>query len=308
MIAERNSMASSNGATKPKRVAKVKIVSTIRDMQTVIERWRSNRKKIGFVPTMGALHEGHLSLIREARKTCDRVVVSVFVNPMQFGPQEDLEAYPHDLKKDTRLATSEKVDVLFVPTVDAMYPEGFATQVKGGAQYTQTMCGESRPDHFDGVTTVVAKLLGITRPHKAFFGQKDFQQALIVQRMVVDLNLGCEVEVLPTVRESDGLAKSSRNSYLSEEERRAAPALYQALKLAEGMLQVGERNPQDMLNAVTKRLRTESLIEIEYVTAKNANTLEDVNILAGRVLVAIAVQLGKARLIDNIVVDVPSGS
>lgn len=308
MIAERNSAASSIGANKTKRTAKVKVVTTIHEMEIVIERWRGNRKKIGFVPTMGAFHEGHLSLIREARKTCDRVVASIFVNPLQFGPQEDQETYPRDLKRDTRLAAQEKVDVLFVPAAKEMYPPDFTAQVKVGDQYLRTLCGKNRPGHFAGVTTVVTKLLNIIRPHKTFLGQKDYQQVLIIQRMVVDLNVGCEIVVLPTIRENDGLAKSSRNSYLSEEERRAAPAIYQALKLAEGMLQVGERNPKDMLEAVTKRLRTESLMDIEYVAAKNAYTLEDVNILAGRILVAIAVRLGRARLIDNIMVDVPSGS
>jgi len=308
MIAEHNPVSSGNNSTRSKRYPKVKIISTVKEIRGVVDKWRSNRKHIGFVPTMGALHEGHLSLIREARKTCDRVVVSIFVNPLQFGPNEDFANYPRDLKRDIRLVSAEKVDVLFIPTLEEMYPPGFNTQVIVGEELTKTLCGESRPHHFAGVTTVVTKLLLLTRPHKAFFGQKDYQQALIIQRLVADLNIGCEVLVMPTIREADGLAKSSRNSYLSEEERRAAPVIFQALKLAESMLQVGERNPKDLLEAVRKRLRSEPLIKIEYVAARNAETLEELNILSGRVLVAIAVQLGHARLIDNIIVDVPSGS
>ncbi|MBN1595002.1 pantoate--beta-alanine ligase [candidate division FCPU426 bacterium] len=286
----------------------MKIIPAAKELQTVVERWRRGRKKIGLVPTMGALHDGHLSLIREARKTCDRVIVSIYVNPIQFGPQEDLADYPRDAKRDIRLLRAEKVDCLFTPTDEEMYPAGFDTRVVVNEKYTKPLCGESRPQLFVGVATVVAKLLALTRPQRAFFGQKDYQQCLVVTRLAADLNTGCEIVMLPVVRETDGLAKSSRNVYLNEDERRAAPAIYQALKLAEGMLQVGERNPQALLEAVRKRLRSESLIQIEYVSAKNADTLEDLNILAGRVLVAIAVRLGKARLIDNSIVAVPTGS
>ncbi|MCK5219757.1 pantoate--beta-alanine ligase, partial [bacterium] len=208
----------------------------------------------------------------------------------------------------SRIAAAEKVDLLFAPSVDEMYPEGFDTRVRVSDRLTETLCGLSRPNHFSGVAVIVAKLLILVHPHKAYFGQKDFQQTLIVQQLARDLNLDCEIEVQPTVREADGLAKSSRNGYLSEEERRAAPIVYQALKLAEGILQVGERNPRDMIEAVNKRLRSESLIEIEYVAVKNANTLEDLNVLTGRVLTAVAVRLGRTRLIDNIIVEVPSGS
>lgn len=286
----------------------MKTVTTVKEMRALSERWRRNRKTLALVPTMGALHEGHLELIRRARASCERVVVSIFVNPKQFGPTEDLERYPRDLKRDIRLCTAEKADVVFVPAVEEMYPPGFDTAVVVTPRLTQPLCGASRPGHFQGVATVVAKLFSIVRPHQAFFGQKDHQQSLVVRRLAADLNTGVEVVVLPTVRETDGLARSSRNAYLTEEERRSAAAIYQALKLAEGMLQVGERNPKEVQEAVRKRLRAEPGLEIEYLATKNAETLEDLNILAGRVLVAVAVRLGATRLIDNIVVDVPTGS
>lgn len=286
----------------------MKTVTTIKECRTVIERWRCNKKKIGFVPTMGALHDGHLALIREAKKQCDKVVVTIFVNPTQFGPDEDYEDYPRELKKDSKLLTNEKADLLFLPGKEELYPEGFATQVVVSDRLTQTMCGLIRPGHFTGVATIVTKLLNCVKAHVAFFGQKDYQQTIIVKRLSEDLNTGTQIIVCPTVRESDGLAKSSRNSYLSDDERRAAPAVYQALKLAEGMLQVGERNPESLKEAVKKRLKSEPNMEIEYIEAKNAETLEDLNILSGKVLVAVAVKLGKARLIDNIVTEVASGS
>jgi pantoate--beta-alanine ligase len=295
-------------AVKPRGRGKAKLVATAKDLRLRTERWRRNGKTIGLVPTMGALHEGHLSLIREARRTCDRVVVTLFVNPLQFAPAEDLDTYPRDLKRDLRQVSAEKADVLFAPAKEELYPEGFDTRVVPGDRLTQPLCGQSRPQHFVGVATVVAKLMNLIRPHRAFFGQKDYQQWLVVKRVVADLNLGCELILLPTVREADGLARSSRNVFLSKEERLAAPALHQALKLAEGMLQVGERNPKEILEAVRKRLRSEPLIDLEYVAVKNADTLEDLNILTGHVLVALAVRLGKTRLIDNILVDLVSGS
>jgi pantoate--beta-alanine ligase len=286
----------------------VKTVTGVKEMRTLAERWRRNGKTVALVPTMGALHEGHASLIRGGRAACDRLVVSVFVNPTQFGAGEDYEKYPRDFKRDARLAANEKADVLFAPTAEEMYPPEFDTAVTVGPELTQTLCGLTRPGHFQGVATVVAKLLAIVRPAQAFFGQKDYQQTLVVKRLAADLNTGCEIVVLPTLRDADGLAKSSRNAYLSEEERRVAGALYQALKLAEGMLQVGERNPKELLEAVRKRLKAEPKIDIEYVAAKNADTLEDLLILSGRVLVAAAIRVGGTRLIDNVLVDVPSGS
>lgn len=295
-------------AGKPRGRGKTKLVTTAKDIRIITERWRRNGKTIGLVPTMGALHEGHLSLLREARRTCDRVVVTLFVNPLQFGPAEDLETYPRDQKRDRRQVAAEKADVLFAPAVEEMYPGGFDTRVMPADKLAQPLCGQSRPGHFIGVATVVAKLMNLTRPHRAFFGQKDYQQWLVIKRVTEDLNLGCELTLMPTVREADGLAKSSRNANLNKEERAAAPALHQALKLAEGMLLVGERNPKEILEAVRKRLRSEPLIDLDYIAVKNADTLEDLNILTGRVLVALAVRLGKTRLIDNILVDLASGS
>ncbi len=286
----------------------MKTVTTIKEIRTVVERWRRNRKTIAFVPTLGALHEGHLALIRAARQAGDRLVVSIFVNPKQFGPGEDFERYPREPKRDARLAAAEKVDVLFSPGAEEMYPPDFDTAVVVQKQLTQTLCGASRPGHFEGVATVVAKLFNLVRPQRAFFGQKDYQQFLVVKRLAADLNTGCEIVMLPTVREADGLAKSSRNAYLTPEERASAPAVYQALKLAEGMLQVGERNPKEVIEAVRKRLRAEPKMEVEYIATKHAGTLEDLNILAGTVLVAVAVKLGATRLIDNVLVDVSTGS
>jgi len=286
----------------------MKIIENIKELVTAIKRWQSNRKTIGFVPTMGALHEGHLSLIKAARKECERVVVSIFVNPMQFGPEEDFSQYPRDLKKDKRLLKLEKTNLLFIPKTEEIYPEDFNTKVIVDEKLTNTLCGINRPEHFAGVSTMVTKLLILVRPQVVYFGQKDYQQVLVIRRIIKDLNLGCKLEMLPTSRETDGLAKSSRNTYLSSEERQAAANIYKALKLAESMLQVGERNPKEVIEAVRKTLRVESSIEIEYIATKNAETLEDLNVLAGKVLVALAVKLGKARLIDNIIVEVPSGS
>jgi len=286
----------------------MKTFGEIKDIRTTVKRWRCNKKTIGFVPTMGALHEGHLSLIRAAKQACDKVIVSIFVNPTQFGENEDLANYPREVKKDNKLLLNEKVDVLFHPEVTTMYPEKFGTKVMVPEKLTQTLCGLSRPGHFTGVATVVTKLLSIVCPDHAYFGQKDYQQYLVIQQLNQDLNLGATIHLCPIIRENDGLAKSSRNTYLSAAERRAAPAVYQALKLAEGMLQVGERNPEALKAAITKRLNNEESIEIEYIAAKNAETLEDLNILAGKVLVAIAVKLGKTRLIDNTVVEVAPGS
>ncbi len=286
----------------------MKTISTIKELKTTVERWRCTKKKVGVVLTMGALHEGHLALVRAAKAECQKVVVTIFVNPMQFGPNEDYATYPRDTKKDTRLLTNEKVDLLFAPSVESLYPQGFGTQVLVPEGLTKVLCGAARPGHFNGVAVVVTKLLNLCHGHVAYFGQKDYQQTLVIKRLVEDLNLGTEIKVLPTVREADGLAKSSRNAYLSEDERRAAPAIYQALKLAEGMLQVGERNPESLKEAVKKRLASEPRLEIEYIATKDATTLEDLNILSGKVLVAVAVKLGKARLIDNVVVDVETGS
>lgn len=256
---------------------------------------------IGLVPTMGALHEGHLSLIRAARRACDVVVVTLFVNPTQFGAGEDLAAYPHDEARDAALAEAEGVDLLFAPATEEVYPVGFTTAVEVSG-LTDVLCGapESRgAEHFGGVTTVVAKLLNLVQPDIAYFGQKDAQQAIVLRRMVHDLDFPVRIDVLPTVREPDGLAMSSRNRYLSAEERERAAALNRALRAAERSVAGGERSVDAVLAAARTQLR-EAGIEAEYVEARDAENLTPAKSFNGRpVLVALAARVGRARLIDN---------
>ncbi len=271
-------------------------------MQRVAEQLRSEGR-VGFVPTMGALHQGHLKLMEVARERCDRLVVSIFVNPIQFGPKEDYRFYPRDLQRDLRLVKQVGADVVFYPDVKEMYPKGYATyvEVEGLTRY---LCGRSRPGHFRGVTTVVAKLFNIVKPHLAVFGQKDAQQAFVIKRMVKDLNYDIEVLVVPTVREKDGLAMSSRNVYLNSKEREEAPVLYRALKLAEGLIRNGERDAKRVKGAMRSLIREESEGRIDYIEIVDTNRLEPVKKLKGEVLIALAVYFGKARLIDNIIVKV----
>lgn len=260
---------------------------------------------IGFVPTMGYLHEGHLALVREARKTCQTVVVSIFVNPIQFAPHEDLERYPRDIDRDLRMLEEEGVDVVFMPPIPEMYPQGYVTYVRLKG-LTDCLCGCSRPGHFDGVATVVTKLLNIVRPDKAFFGQKDGQQVLVIRKMVEDLNMEPEIVTVPTVREPNGLAMSSRNVYLHAEERRAAPVLYQGLMAAEAAFKNAERNPERLCKIVTDRISREPLARIDYVEIRSIPNLEPVKIIEGPALLAIAAYFRNVRLIDNIVLDTPN--
>lgn len=261
---------------------------------------------IGFVLTMGALHEGHLSLVRQARKICDQAVVSIFVNPLQFGPQEDLDHYPQNLERDFELLKKEKVDVVFVPKPKEMYPEGFQTlvEVSGLSRY---LCGKHRPIHFRGVATVVLKLFNIVSPHKAFFGNKDFQQRVMIDRLVKDLHLDIEVVACPIVREADGLAMSSRNVYLSPEERKRATVLYRALKKGKELFQLGERRSSKIITQVTEMIDKENPKHIDYVTVSDCETLEEVSEIETPSLLAVAVQFGQGhkttRLIDNVVLD-----
>ncbi len=262
---------------------------------------------IGFVPTMGAFHEGHLSLIRRARSQNDVVVVSIFVNPLQFGPGEDFERYPRDLARDADLARQEGVDALFVPEVEEMYPPGFSTKITVGEMATK-MCGASRPGHFDGVCTVVMKLIGIVQPHRIYLGRKDAQQLIILQKMIRELNVDVKVVDCPTVREKDGLAMSSRNAYLTPEERQQAPVLYKALRMAQREILVGgERDPQRLKSKMERMILDGTSFKIDYIAMVDPETLEERKSLAGRTLIALAAYLGKARLIDNIMVDVPGG-
>jgi len=256
-------------------------------------------KKIGFVPTMGALHQGHLSLIRKAREECDRVVVSIFVNPTQFGPGEDFDRYPRDLESDVRLCEREGVDVVFAPSVEEMYPENFSTWVEVKGNLTETLEGAHRPGHFRGVTTVLTKLFNIVIPDCSYFGEKDYQQALVVKKLVDDLNIPVEIVLAPTIREIDGLACSSRNRYLSKEERRAARVLYQSLLRAKTEIQDGEDNPSCIISSMEDLILEEPLAKIDYIAIVDPVSLKPVKRIRGEVLVAVAVKIGKTRLIDN---------
>lgn len=272
-------------------------------IKTYLRKIQAGGKTVGLVPTMGYLHEGHLSLIRRAATENDLVVVSIFVNPIQFGPGEDLEKYPRDLNRDLQLSEAAGAQVVFTPSAQEMYGSDFRTyvHVKG---LTDHLCGRSRPGHFQGVTTVVTKLFNIIRPDKAYFGQKDAQQALIIRKMVQDLNGDLEVIICPIVREADGLAMSSRNVYLSGDQRRQAAILYQALRAARQMIDAGERCAIRVIEEMTKLITSQPLAEIDYVAVVDANTLSDLSQLSGTILIAVAVRFGSTRLIDNIIVEV----
>jgi pantoate--beta-alanine ligase len=275
------------------------------ELRDALEPTRREGGKIGLVPTMGYLHEGHLSLLRAARKRSDVVVMSLFVNPAQFGPGEDLNSYPRDEARDAELAERAGVDLIYAPPVDEVYPDGVATGVEVNGGLTEVLDGEPNQrgsGHFRGVTTVVAKLLNSVAPDVVFFGQKDAQQAIVIRRMVRDLDFPVEVDVLPTVREPDGLAMSSRNAYLSPEERRRAAALIRALRAAEAVAESGETRPDVALDAARAELE-QAGIEPEYLEAREADGLAPAESLNGRpVLVAIAARVGRARLIDNLVI------
>ena len=270
---------------------------------TIAEFRRARRQLIGtlgLVPTMGALHQGHLALVRRARAENDFLAVSIFVNPSQFGPDEDLAAYPRDMPRDLSLLDAEGVDTVFVPTVEEMFPPGFDSWVDVGA-LSQRLEAEHRPGHFKGVTTVVAKLLHIVRPDLAYFGQKDGQQATVIKRMVTDLAMGVDIVVVPTVRESDGLALSSRNAYLTPEQRAAAPVVYAALSRAQRLWEAGDRNVDTLRREVRSVLDAEPRIEeIDYVSVADSSTLEEVDAVRGPVMVSTAVRIGSTRLIDNL--------
>lgn len=262
---------------------------------------RAGGGRIGLVPTMGALHEGHLSLIRAARGRQDRVVVSIFVNPAQFGPGEDWERYPRSLERDSELCRQEDVAAVFAPPVEEMYPEPSLTHVRV-SRLTEGLCGAYRPGHFDGVTLVVAKLLNIVQPDRAYFGQKDAQQAAVIKRMVVDLNWPIEIIVCPIVREADGLAMSSRNQYLGPQQRQQALCLYRSLAAARDMVAGGERCVAAIDAAVRRMIEAAGTCTIDYVEIVDPETMQPLAELAGPALVAVAVRIGSARLIDNMIV------
>ena len=281
-------------------------METVRDMDRMrglVERARAAGRVVGLVPTMGFFHEGHLELMRRARAECDVVVVSLFVNPTQFGPAEDYDAYPRDFARDGALAEEVGVDYLFSPGAEQMYPEGFQTSVSV-EEISKVMCGAIRPGHFDGVAAVVAKLFNIIPAHKAYFGQKDAQQLVIIKRMAEDLNFPLEMVAVPTVREEDGLAMSSRNSYLSQEERRAATVLYRSLETAASLIESGARNAEVIRGDMEKVISTEALVNLEYIVICDNIYLQPLPELSGEVLVALAARVGVARLIDSMVFDV----
>ncbi|MBI5043628.1 MAG: pantoate--beta-alanine ligase [Nitrospirae bacterium] len=267
----------------------------IKSLSSTIKEIKAQKKTIGFIPTMGFLHEGHLSLMRFAKKVTDVVVVSIFVNPTQFGPKEDFNAYPRDMEGDKRKCLEAGVDILFIPPASEIYPENYITYVNV-EKITDVMCGASRPGHFRGVATIVAKLFNIVKPDKAFFGQKDYQQTVIIKRMAADLNMDIDIEVLPTVRESDGPAMSSRNFYLNEEERKAAACLYRSLTKAEEMIKSGERGSAKIIGSMQKIIEAEKLAKIDYITIADAETLEEAKTIDRKVVIALAVWIGKTRL------------
>ena len=278
----------------------MKIITTISEMQFASESFRQAGKTIGFVPTMGFLHEGHLSLMRTARQECDVVVVSIFVNPTQFGPQEDLGRYPRDEQGDRKKCESAGVDVLFMPGTAEMYPEKpvvFVT-VEGIADMLE---GAVRPGHFRGVATVVAKLFNIVKPQTAYFGQKDFQQCVVIKRMVKGLDFDIGIKVLPTVREADGLAMSSRNTYLSPEERHGSAVLFKALSEARALFLAGATDPEKLKNKIRAVIERETGFSIDYVEAADPENLEPLSVPSNKIVLLIAVRIGKTRLIDNIV-------
>lgn len=275
----------------------MKIIRTVTEMQKLSDELRKD-KRIAFVPTMGYLHEGHLALVRRARELAGIVVVSIFVNPIQFGPTEDLARYPRDFERDRALLEKEGTDIIFYPNDGQMYLDGFTTYVEV-KKLEDHLCGKTRAGHFTGVATVVAKLFNIVKPHYAVFGQKDYQQLTIIERMVKDLNMDVEIVPYPTIREHDGLAMSSRNTYLSETERKKALLISASLKRAQEMADAGEKKADTIRKAVEEILHREDGIEIEYIDICDTATLEDVPAITGRAVLAVACRVGKTRLIDN---------
>ncbi len=275
----------------------MEVVESVADLR----RERHHLKEpVGFVPTMGALHEGHVSLVRRARKENASVAASIFVNPAQFGPQEDLAKYPRDIPRDLDMLGKEGVELVFVPTPKVVYPEGFSTWVDV-EKITERLEGAVRPGHFRGVATVVTKLFNLVQPERAYFGEKDAQQLAVIKKMAADLNMNVEIVPCPTIREWDGLARSSRNVFLSQDERRAATVLIKALRLAENVVKQGERNADTIRSEMTALIKKEPLAEIGYVSIADPETLAELDTIKGKALASLAVKIGGTRLIDNIV-------
>jgi pantoate--beta-alanine ligase len=281
----------------------MRLIRSIKELREVLAPLRRQGRTLGLVPTMGFLHEGHLSLMRQSVVECDTTVVSIFVNPIQFGPGEDYDRYPRDLDRDLRLCESVGVDLVFAPAVSEMYYKDACTRVSV-AGLTQPLCGRSRPGHFDGVTTVVCKLFNIVGPDKSYFGQKDAQQVAVVKRMVRDLNIPVDIVEMPTVREPDGLAMSSRNTYLTPEQRQSALSLHRSLTAAREMIAAGERSAASVRKHMSDIIEAADGANIDYIEIVDADTLESLEELRGRVLIALAVRFGGTRLIDNVKVEI----
>jgi pantoate--beta-alanine ligase len=280
------------------------VIKSVKEMRLRSAQLRQAGQKIAFVPTMGYLHEGHLSLVRKARELADVIVVSIYVNPTQFGPNEDLGTYPRDFDRDKRLAASVGADIIFSPTDTEMYPEGYQTSVLV-KEVSQGLCGAFRPGHFEGVATVVAKLFNIVQPHLAVFGEKDAQQAIVIQRMVKDLNMDIDIVVAPIVREHDGLAMSSRNEYLTAAERKQATVLFEALRTAKELIVGGERDVDKVKSAMKTVISKASKSRIQYIEIADSINLKPLSRIAGEFYILLAVYIGKTRLIDNIKISIP---
>lgn len=274
---------------------------TISNIQKKTEVWNKMGLTIGFVPTMGYLHSGHASLIKKARDENDKVVISIFVNPTQFAKGEDLEVYPRDFEKDTSLCQSLGVDMIFYPKPEEIYPKPFFTTI-GLPELSKNLCGRSRPTHFEGVCIVVAKLFNIVMPTNAYFGQKDYQQFIIIKTMVKDLNLGINVVLCPTIREESGLALSSRNAYLTDEEKQVATTLYSSLFLGKTLLENGEKSAVALIKQMKEKLNAKENIKIDYIQVVDPTTLENIETINGSTLIALAIYIGNTRLIDNIII------
>lgn len=281
----------------------MKIIRTISEMQEQMQSLKSEGKTIGYVPTMGFLHEGHISLMKKARPANDVVVLSIFVNPLQFGPAEDLDAYPRDFERDHMIADAEGVDFIFYPSVEEMYPESASVKVSV-VDRTNVLCGKSRPGHFDGVATVLIKLFNIIQPTRAYFGLKDAQQVAVVDGLIKDFNFPIELIPVETVREEDGLAKSSRNVYLNDEERKEAVELSKGLSMARTAIERGERNPEELVGMLKHHINENTSGTVDYVEIYSYPELEEFETLKGKVIIALAVKFSKARLIDNIILEV----
>jgi pantoate--beta-alanine ligase len=281
----------------------MKVIKTVEEMKEFVREERKSGRTIGFVPTMGFLHEGHLTLIKKAKEQNDTVILSIFVNPTQFGPNEDFEKYPRDEQRDLTLAAKEGVDVVFLPSVDEMYPT-FPTTKLTAIDRTNVLCGKSRPGHFDGVVTVLSKLFHITMPDRAYFGLKDAQQVAVTKGLIEDYFFPIEIIGVETVREEDGLAKSSRNVYLTEKEREQAPHLYESLRKASTLVEQGERDKQKIRESILTHINEHTDGEVDYVELYCYPSLEEIAVLEEKIIIAIAVKFSQARLIDNVILDI----